>query len=152
MKYDFMTIFVCIIAYTAKFNCRSRFSGNFPQSLTFGFMENSETIIKLHLAWVSDCTKRVLRPVFWQSKWPQMPQKWIEPSCLGQESWQFSTPPGYLGVCGKLRNRSEIAPEWWSVEMWEYLFSWNLFFDKLAFSLNMAVFMHPNGPKCLRNE
>ena len=26
------------------------------------------------------------------------------------------------------------------------------FFDKLAFSLNITVVMHPNGPKCLRNE
>ena len=25
-------------------------------------------------------------------------------------------------------------------------------FDKLAFSLNIAVLMHPNGPKCLKNE
>ena len=32
------------------------------------------------------------------------------------------------------------------------LFPETQFFDKLAFSLNMAVFMHPNGPKCLRNE
>jgi len=25
-------------------------------------------------------------------------------------------------------------------------------FDKLAYSLNIAVLMHPNGPKCLINE
>jgi len=26
------------------------------------------------------------------------------------------------------------------------------FFDKLEFSLNIAVLMHPNGPKCLKND
>ena len=41
---------------------------------------------------------------------------------------------------------------WWSVEAWHYFFSRNLIFDKLAFSLNIAVLVHPNGPKCLRNE
>ena len=31
-------------------------------------------------------------------------------------------------------------------------FSQNLVFDKLTFSLNIAVLMHLYGPKCLRNE
>ena len=44
---------------------------------------------------------------------------------------------------------------WWSVEAWEYSFFRNLVFAKLeqlGFSLNISVVMHPNGPKCLKNE
>ena len=40
----------------------------------------------------------------------------------------------------------------WPVETVLSKFSENLFFDKLEFSLNIAVLMHPNGPKCLKND
>ena len=65
--------------------------------------------------------------------------------------WQFSINPGYVGVYGKLRNHSKIAPGGLRNSYCDF-FPKNLVFDKLAFSLNMAVFLHPNGPKCLRNE
>ena len=59
--------------------------------------------------------------------------------------------PGCVGVYGKLRNHSKIAPGGLRNSYCDF-FPKNLVFDKLAFSLNMAVFLHPNGPKCLRNE
>merc|ERR1719239_1424442 len=40
----------------------------------------------------------------------------------------------------------------WPVEMSNPKMTSNLVFDKMAFSLNSAVVIHPNGPKCLRNE
>ena len=76
---------------TAKFCYRIRFFGNFPHLLgTLGGVENCETIKKLHLVVCgNECIIFFLKPGFWQigfftkygcfyaSKWPQMPQKWV---------------------------------------------------------------------------
>ena len=48
--------------------------------------------------------------------------------------------------------KSVIFCSSWPVETVLSKFSKNLFFDKLEFSLNIAVLMHPNGPKCLKND
>jgi len=40
----------------------------------------------------------------------------------------------------------------WAVEVWKEFFFLDPVFDKLAFSLNIAVVMHPNDPKFPRNE
>merc|ERR1719239_1753099 len=40
----------------------------------------------------------------------------------------------------------------WPVEMSNQKMTSNLVFDEKTFSLNNTVVMHPNGPKCLRNE
>ena len=67
------------------------FFGNFPPLVgTLGGVENCETITKLHLVvCVSGRIIFFLKPGFWQigfftkygcfsaSKWPQMPQKWV---------------------------------------------------------------------------
>ena len=67
---------------------------------------------------------------------------------------QFSTAHDIPRVCGKLSNQSKIAPGGLSKRE-NILFFRNLVFAKLeqlGFSLNIAVVMHPNGPKYLRNE
>ena len=64
----------------------------------FGFMEKSETIPKMHLVvCINDCVKSILRRGFWQigvftkyrrcnaSKWPQMPQKWVNTIPFGSQ-------------------------------------------------------------------
>merc|ERR1712208_236201 len=66
----------------------------------------------------------------------------------------FLAISGYVMGCGKLRNQSKIAPGGLSKRE-SILFFRNLVFAKLeqlGFSLNIAVVMHPNGPKCLRYE
>ena len=40
----------------------------------------------------------------------------------------------------------------WSVEVWEYSFFQNPSFCQIGFSLNIAVVIHHNGPKCIRYE
>ena len=57
----------------------------------------------------------------------------------------------HLNLAGKFRKVGFFAPG----GLWKWgqgKFSQNLVFDKFAFSLNIAVLMHPNGPKCIRNE
>ena len=78
-------------AYRAKFYYMIGFFGNFPHTLgTLGVVENCKTIQKLHpVVCVSGRIIFSLKLGFWQigvftkygcfnpSKWPQMPQKWV---------------------------------------------------------------------------
>ena len=60
---------------------------------------------------------------------------------------QFSTHPGYLGVCGKLQKLRQIAPG----GLWKRPRNFNpgTWFWQYVFSLYIAVLMQPNGPQCI---
>ena len=81
------------------------------------------------------------------SKFPPLPQPHFtkESFFLGVFQWSSTSlkywktpkPPYFSSRC--------------PVEMVEAKFSQNFDFQLLAFSLDIAVVIHPNGPKCLRN-
>ena len=102
----------------------------------------------------------VFFPIFWKFKFHFL-KKYANFLTLPQPN--FITGYVFLAifqrpwVCQGLWKIDETIENctWWSVEAWEYSFFKNLVFAKLeqpGFSLNIAVVMLPNGPKCLRNE